>query len=173
MMNNAYTATRAILTGLEAKAQTTLNKYLDQNQQLDLMIRAGDLFNKQLTGSLTYHQIQKTIADTVETYARANGIKIDNRIKGRVAGDFIRAMKEEYKSNAAYYRSFKSIAGAVATARGVSDIEESNVARITRQMQELLSGREKDSWENNRWYRNIEAISARVRILPNCSVRLF
>lgn len=155
MMNNAYTATRALLTGLEAKSQVTLNKYLDQNQQLDLMLKSGELFNKQLIGSLTYHQIGKTIAETIETYARANGIKLDNRIKRETANDFIRAMKEEYKSNAAYYRSFKSIAGSVATARGMTDIEESNMARISRQMQEIMSGRESDSWENNRWYRNI------------------
>lgn len=156
MINNSYTATQAILTGLNAKAQVVINKYLDQNQQLDLMLKSGDLFNKQLTGALTYRQIEKTIAETIETYARANGIRIDNRIKKETVDDLIRSMKEEYKSNAAYYRSFKSVAGAVASARGISDIEESNMARIARQMQEIMSGREKFSWENNSWYRNIK-----------------
>lgn len=155
MLNNAYTATQAILTGLNARAQVVLNKYLDQNQQLDLMLKSGDLFNKQLTGALTYRQIEKTIAETIETYARANGIKLDNFVKRETVHDLINSMKEEYKANAAYYRSFKSIAGAVASARGFTDIEESNMARITRQMQEIMMGREKDSWENNPVYRNV------------------
>jgi hypothetical protein len=50
-------------------------------------------------------------------------------------------MKEEYQSNAAYYRSYKSLAGAVATGRGNMDIYQSQISRLEKQMQELLWSR--------------------------------
>lgn len=66
------------LIKLNASAQETLNKYLDQNQQLDLMTKAQSLCNLVEQGKLTRQQVKNAIAQEVLTYAQANGQALEN-----------------------------------------------------------------------------------------------
>ena len=101
---------------------------------------------------LSLATIKNRLAEYNESIARAAGIRINNKIAAELSDYFVRAMKEEYQSNAAYYRSFKSIAGAVATGRGNMDIYDSQLARLQKDMQDLFLKREKNSLMNRKGY---------------------
>ena len=96
--------------------------------------------------------IKNRLAEYNESIARTEGIRISNKQSAELSDYFVRAMKEEYQSNAAYYRSFKGIAGAVATARGNMDIYQSQLVRLQKDMQDLFLKREKHSMMNRKGY---------------------
>jgi len=81
---------------LNSDAQRTLNKYMDQQQQADLFIKAQTLVNLQINGALTEKQIQTEMQKAVLVGAQAAGQKISNKVAGETAESLIRA------SNAAY-----------------------------------------------------------------------
>lgn len=66
------------LMSLNAEAQETLNKYLDQNQQLDLMTKAQSLYNYYQDGRIKKQQLKNLIAQEILTYAQAKGQKLQN-----------------------------------------------------------------------------------------------
>jgi hypothetical protein len=68
---------------LNSEAQRIMNKYMDQNQQADLLIKAQTLANLQSQGALTEKQIQTEIQRAILTAAEASGKKIDNRGRNR------------------------------------------------------------------------------------------
>jgi DNA-binding TFAR19-related protein (PDSD5 family) len=65
---------------LDAEAKTVLNKYLDQQQQADLNVKASEYYNQMSHGHLNYNQAKKVLADEVLTYVRAKGQKISNKV---------------------------------------------------------------------------------------------
>lgn len=146
------TAAQALLTGLEAKGQELINKYLPAQQQVQLYSHAASLFAQFAQGQLSLATIKNRLADYNESLARTAGIRLNNKQSAELSDFFVRAMKEEYRSNAAYYRSFKSIAGAVATGRGNLDIYESQLTRLQKGMQDLFMKREDNSLMNRKKY---------------------
>lgn len=146
------TAAQAFLTGLQGKAQEIINKYLPAQQQMQLYSYSANLFSQYAQGLLSLATIKNRLAEYNESLARTRGLNISNEQSEKLSQYFIRAMKEEYQANAAYYRSYKSIAGAVATGRGNMDIYNSQLARLQRDMHELFAKREGHSMMNRRAY---------------------
>lgn len=152
------TAAQALLTKLEGKGQEIMNKYLPAQQQVQIYSHAASLFAQYAQGRLSLASIKNRLAEYNESIARAAGIRISNKQSGELSDFFVRAMKEEYQSNAAYYRSYKSLAGAVATGRGNMDIYQSQISRLEKQMQELLWSREGHSMLNRKKYYRAQQI---------------
>lgn len=146
------TAAQAFLTGLQGKAQEIMNKYLPAQQQMQLYSYSANLFSQYAQGLLSLATIKNRLAEYNESLARTRGLNISNEQSEKLSKYFIRAMKEEYQANAAYYRSYKSIAGAVATGRGNMDIYQSQLTRLQRDMQELFAKREGNSMMNRKAY---------------------
>lgn len=152
------TAAQAFLTGLQGKAQEIMNKYLPAQQQMQLYSYSANLFSQYAQGLLSLATIKNRLAEYNESLARTRGLNISNEQSEELSEYFIRAMKEEYQANAAYYRSYKSIAGAVATGRGNMDIYDSQLTRLQRDMQELFAKREGHSMMNRRAYYRAQQI---------------
>lgn len=152
------TAAQAFLTGLQGKAQEIMNKYLPAQQQMQLYSYSANLFSQYAQGLLSLATIKNRLAEYNESLARTRGLNISNEQSEKLSEYFIRAMKEEYQANAAYYRSYKSIAGAVATGRGNLDIYNSQLSRLQRDMQELFASREKHSMMNRKAYYRAQQI---------------
>lgn len=81
---------------LNSEAQRVINKYMDQNQQADLFIKAQTLVNLQTQGALTEKQIQTEIQRAILVSAEASGKKIDNRIASDTANSLIKAANASY-----------------------------------------------------------------------------
>lgn len=152
------TAAQAFLTGLQGRAQEIMNKYLPAQQQMQLYSYSANLFSQYAQGLLSLATIKNRLAEYNESLARTRGLNISNEQSEKLSEYFIRAMKEEYQANAAYYRSYKSIAGAVATGRGNLDIYNSQATRLQRDMQELFASREKYSMMNRKAYYRAQQI---------------
>lgn len=82
---------------LNSEAQRIMNKYMDQNQQADLFIKAQTLVNLQTQGALTEKQIQTEIQRAVLYSVEASGKKIDNRIAAETADSLIKAANASYE----------------------------------------------------------------------------
>lgn len=152
------TAAQAFLTGLQGKAQVIMNKYLPAQQQMQLYSYSANLFSQYAQGLLSLATIKNRLAEYNESLARTRGLNISNEQSEKLSEYFIRAMKEEYQANAAYYRSYKSIAGAVATGRGNMDIYDSQLTRLQRDMHELFVKREGHSMMNRKAYYRAQQI---------------
>lgn len=63
---------KAMLARLNAEQQAIINKYVDQNQQIDLMTKARAYVNLGLQGELTKAQVKTEIAKQVDYYASAS-----------------------------------------------------------------------------------------------------
>lgn len=90
---------------LDAEAKTILNKYLDQDQQAELNIKAANYENLVMTGQMKRQQIKNLIADEVLTYAKANGQKISNHIAEETADNLIKATNNTNMYFGNYYSS--------------------------------------------------------------------
>lgn len=76
---------------LDADAQRTLNKYLDEQQQADLFIKGQTLANLYAQGALTEAQLKTEMAKAVKLSVETNGLKIQNRIAEETADSLIYA----------------------------------------------------------------------------------
>lgn len=76
---------------LNAEAQQTLNKYLDEQQQADLFIKGQTLANLYAQGALTEAQYKHEMAETIKTSVETNGLRIQNRIAEETADSLIYA----------------------------------------------------------------------------------
>lgn len=97
---------------LDAQAKTIMNKYLDQNQQAELKIKAANYDNLVISGQMKRQEIKNLIAEEILTYAKANGQKISNRIAEETADDLIRATNNTNFYFGSYYHSRSFNAGA-------------------------------------------------------------
>lgn len=82
---------------LNSEAQRIMNKYMDQNQQADLFIKAQTLVNLQTQGALTERQIQTEIQRAILVSAEASGKKIDNRVASETANSLIKAANASHE----------------------------------------------------------------------------
>lgn len=76
---------------LDAEAQRTLNKYLDEQQQADLFIKGQTLANLYAQGALTEAQYKTEMAKAVKLSVETNGLRIQNRIAEETADSLIYA----------------------------------------------------------------------------------
>lgn len=97
---------------LDADAKTILNKYLDQQQQAELNIKAANYEYLVMSGQLKRQEVNNLIAEEIETYARANGYDIQNRILRETSDDLIRATNNTNFYFGSYYHSRAFNAGA-------------------------------------------------------------
>lgn len=97
---------------LDADAKTILNKYLDQQQQAELNIKAANYEYLVMSGQLKRQEVNNLIAEEIETYARANGYKIQNRILRETSDDLIRATNNSNFYFGSYFHSRAFNAGA-------------------------------------------------------------
>lgn len=82
---------------LNSEAQRIMNKYMDQNQQADLFIKAQTLVNLQTRGALTERQIQTEIQRAILISAETSGKKIDNRVASETADSLIKAANASHE----------------------------------------------------------------------------
>lgn len=96
---------------LNSEAQRIMNKYMDQNQQADLFIKAQTLANLQSQGALTEKQIRTEIQRAILTAAEASGKKIDNRVASDTADSLIKAANAsnelQYRDSTYDYKNVK------------------------------------------------------------------
>lgn len=96
---------------LNSAAQRIMNKYMDENQQADLFIKAQTLANLQSQGALTEKQIQTEIQRAILTAAEASGKKIDNRLASETADSLIKAANAsnelQYRDSTYDYKNVK------------------------------------------------------------------
>jgi hypothetical protein len=76
---------------LDAEAQQTLNKYLDEQQQADLFIKGQTLANLYAQGALTEAQYKTEMTKAVKLSVETNGLRIQNRIAEETADSLIYA----------------------------------------------------------------------------------
>lgn len=82
---------------LDADAKTTLNKYLDQQQQADLNVKAAHYEELIKRGQLHVREASESLSREILNYARARGLKIFNVVAAKTAKGLI------YANNAANY----------------------------------------------------------------------
>ena len=76
---------------LDADAQQTLNKYLDEQQQADLFIKGQTLANLYAQGALSEAQYKNQMAQAIKTSVETNGLRIHNRVAKETADSLIYA----------------------------------------------------------------------------------
>lgn len=88
---------------LDNEAKGILNKYLDQQQQLDLNVKAADYYQRMASGYLSYAEVKKAIAEEALAASRARGQNISNRVASRIAESQIAANIAANESSAAFH----------------------------------------------------------------------
>lgn len=88
---------------LDNESKGILNKYLDQQQQLDLNVKAADYYQRMSSGYLSYAAAKKAIAEEVLAVARTRGQNISNHVASRIAESQIAANIAANESSAAYH----------------------------------------------------------------------
>lgn len=88
---------------LDAEAKTIMNKYLDQNQQAELNIKAANYEYLVMSGQMKRQEVKNLIADEILTYAKARDLEISNHIAGQTAGKLIRAINNTNMYFGDYY----------------------------------------------------------------------
>lgn len=97
---------------LDAEAKTVLNKYLDQQQQAELNIKAANYEYLVMSGQMKRQEVNNLIAEEILTYAKVRGQRISNRIAEETADDLIRATNNTNFYFGSYYHSRAFNAGA-------------------------------------------------------------
>lgn len=92
---------------LDAEAKTVLNKYLDQQQQAELNIKAANYEYLIMSGQMKRQEVNNLIADEILTYAKARGLNIANFIAEKTAGKLIKATNDTNMYFGNYY-SFRN-----------------------------------------------------------------
>jgi hypothetical protein len=82
---------------LNSEAQRVMNKYLDQNQQADLFLKAQTLVNLQIQGVLTEKQVQTEIQRALLISAETSGQRIENFVAFGTAGSLVKAANASYE----------------------------------------------------------------------------
>lgn len=88
---------------LDNEAKGIMNKYLDQQQQLDLNVKAADYYQRMASGYLSYAEAKKAIAEEALAAARARGQNISNMVASRIAESQIAANIAANQSSAAFH----------------------------------------------------------------------
>lgn len=96
---------------LDAEAKTIMNKYLDQNQQAELNIKAANYEYLVMSGQLKRQEVNNLIAEEILTYAKARGLNISNHIAEQIAAELIRATNNTNMYFGNYYGSRVNYSG--------------------------------------------------------------
>lgn len=88
---------------LDNEAKGIMNKYLDQQQQLDLNVKAADYYQRMSAGYLSYAETKKALAEEALAAARTRGQNISNKVASRIAESQIAANIAANESAAAYH----------------------------------------------------------------------
>lgn len=88
---------------LDNEAKGVLNKYLDQQQQLDLNVKAADYYQRMSAGYLSYAEAKKALAEEALAAARTRGQNISNKVASRIAESQIAANIAANQSATAYH----------------------------------------------------------------------
>ena len=141
---------------LDAEGKTVINKYLDQQQQSDLNVKAAHYEELILRGQLHVREARESLSREILYYARANGQKISNRIAKRTAYGLI------YATNAANYYE-----GAYNFYRGKTVRQDAASDFMGNQWQNELTGELLNSkrWDNEMqaWREAINSANALLR----------
>ena len=97
---------------LDAKAKTIMNKYLDQQQQAELNVKAANYEYLIMSGQMKRQEVNNLIAEEILTYAKANGQIISNHVAEETADDLIRATNNTNFYFGSYFHSRAFNAGA-------------------------------------------------------------
>lgn len=97
---------------LDAETKTILNKYLNQQQLAELNIKAANYEYLVMSGQLKRQEVNNLVAEEIETYARANGHNLQNRILRETSDGVIRATNNTSFYFGSYYHSRAFNAGA-------------------------------------------------------------
>lgn len=88
---------------LDNESKTIMNKYLDQQQQFDLNVKAADYYQRMASGYLSYAAAKKAIAEEALAAARTRGQNISNEVAESIADSQIAANIAANESSAAFY----------------------------------------------------------------------
>lgn len=88
---------------LDNETKGILNKYLDQQQQFDLNVKAADYYQRMSAGYLSYAEVKKAIAEEALAAARARGQNITNKVASSIAESQIAANIAANESSAAFH----------------------------------------------------------------------
>lgn len=88
---------------LDNEAKGIMNTYLDQQQQLDLNVKAADYYQRMSAGYLSYAEAKKALAEEALAAARTRGQNISNKVADRIAESQIAANIAANESAAAYH----------------------------------------------------------------------
>lgn len=88
---------------LDNETKGILNKYLDQQQQLDLNVKAADYYQRMATGYVSYAEAKKALAEEALAAARTRGQNISNEVASRIAESQISANIAANESAAAFH----------------------------------------------------------------------
>nr|DAR99783.1 MAG TPA: DNA pilot protein VP2 [Microviridae sp.] len=88
---------------LDNEAKGIMNKYLDQQQQLDLNVKAADYYQRMSAGYLSYNEAKKALAEEALAAARTRGQNISNKVASRIAESQIAANIAVNQSTAAFH----------------------------------------------------------------------
>ena len=80
---------------LDNNAKSTINKYLDEGQRLQLDLMAAQYYDSMASGHLKYQQAKSEITKRILMLAEANGYRINNRIAEETADSYIQALIAE------------------------------------------------------------------------------
>lgn len=97
---------------LDAESKTILNKYLNEQQLAELNIKAANYEYLVMSGQLKRQEVNNLIAEEIETYARANGYHLQNRILRETSTGVVRATNNTNFYLGSYYHSRAFNAGA-------------------------------------------------------------
>lgn len=90
---------------LDAEAKTVLNKYLDQQQQAELNLKAANYEYLIMSGQMKRQEVNNLIADEILTYAKARGQIISNHVAEQTADKLIMATNNTNMYFGNYYGS--------------------------------------------------------------------
>lgn len=88
---------------LDNEAKVVMNKYLDQQQQFDLNVKAADYYQRMASGYLSYSEAKKALAEEALAAARTRGQNISNEVAERIAESQIAANIAANESSAAFH----------------------------------------------------------------------
>lgn len=88
---------------LDNESKGIMNKYLDQQQQLDLNVKAADYYQRMASGYLSYADAKKAITEEALAAARTRGLNISNKVASRIAESQIAANIAANQSTAAFH----------------------------------------------------------------------
>ena len=84
---------------LDNQSKSTINKYLDEGQRLQLDLMASQYYDSMASGHLKYQQAKSEITKRIVMLAKAKGIQIENKIAEKTAEGYIKALNAEYTAS--------------------------------------------------------------------------